>query len=143
MRRVRKGVPQKRRGNIECPHCHKIGDKINFSRWHFDYCKENPNRIIKDIKKIECEFCHKIFIKSGFNFHFDYCKNNPNKIDKRVIVSEESRRKNSESHKGKTQSEESKNKKRIAILGMKRSEETKNKHRINMILRWKNKKEKQ
>lgn len=36
------------RQRLKCPHC----DKLNFpgmsKRWHFDNCKENPNRIEKD-----------------------------------------------------------------------------------------------
>jgi group I intron endonuclease len=28
--------------NIECPHCHKIGQYVNMKRWHFDKCKLIP-----------------------------------------------------------------------------------------------------
>lgn len=33
---------------ITCPHCGKTGNKPTMMRWHFDNCKQNPNKIIKE-----------------------------------------------------------------------------------------------
>ena len=30
---------RKNEPKIKCPHCDKVGDKSNMSRWHFDNCK--------------------------------------------------------------------------------------------------------
>lgn len=85
MSQKRKGVPQKRRPDVECPHCHKIGDKINMSRWHFDFCKSNPNRILKDLKRITCPYCNRTLrANTAKQWHFEYCKNNPNRILKNI-----------------------------------------------------------
>lgn len=34
----------KLREKIVCPHCNKWFDKMNAQKWHFDYCKMNPNQ---------------------------------------------------------------------------------------------------
>ena len=138
----RSGKPQKRRENVECPHCHRIGDKLNFSRWHFDYCKLNPNRIIKEIIKTECPFCHMVLNKANASqWHFDYCKLNPNrKKRKRCPASEETKIKIGNSSKNRHHSEFSKNKTRKSMLGIKKSEETKEKNRIATEKRWKEQK---
>jgi group I intron endonuclease len=140
MRKTRRGKPQKRRENIECPYCHKIGDKLNLSKWHFNFCKENPNKILKEIKKIECPYCHKILNKcNAYQWHFDFCKENPNHIIKKGHPnSKETRIKIGNSNRGKKHTEETKTKIRNSSIGKKRSEETKNKHRVNMTKRWEN-----
>ena len=134
----RKGKPQKRRENVECPHCHKIGDKLNFNRWHFDFCKANPNQIKKEIKKIECPYCHKLLNpRNAHQWHFDFCKANPNKIKKSGHRhTDEVIKRIALAKTGKKHSEETKQNIGNAIRGIKRSEETKEKHRINMKLRW-------
>lgn len=42
---------------IECPHCNRVGQLTNMKRWHFDNCKQNPNRIEKPIKLVTCYVC--------------------------------------------------------------------------------------
>jgi len=141
MSKKKKGISQKRRENVKCPYCHKVGDKLNFSRWHFNYCKENPNRINREIKKIECPYCHKILnIANAFQWHFDYCKKNPNRIIKPSYShSEETKQKISNSRKGRKHTKETKEKIRKSIIGKKHSEETKNKHSLRMKEYWKKK----
>lgn len=61
--------------------------------WHFDFCKENPNRIIrekrtkskelqekinekmKNLPKVQCPHCDIIISPQGKRWHFDRCKN--------------------------------------------------------------------
>ena len=66
---------------VECPHCHKQGSNANMIRYHFEYCKENPNAIPYKIpEKILCEYCDKKFDPGNFKLHHgDKCKKNPNK----------------------------------------------------------------
>lgn len=42
---IQKRIKQFNLLEIECPHCLKIGQYTNMKRWHFDNCKQNPNRI--------------------------------------------------------------------------------------------------
>jgi len=139
-KKARKGKPQKRRENVECPYCHKIGDKLNMMRWHFDFCKENPNRIIKNIKKIKCCFCKKeINIANAYQWHFDFCKENPNRIIKRGHPqSIESKIKIGNKSRGRKHTIETKIKIGNKSKGRKKTEETKNKLSISMKKRWKN-----
>jgi len=68
---------------IECPFCKKQGKPGIMKRWHFVYCKENPDRLeYKEQKKptkIECPYCGFI---GGSNimhrFHMENCKYNKN-----------------------------------------------------------------
>lgn len=30
---------------VECPYCYKSGSKMIMTRWHFNNCKLNPNKI--------------------------------------------------------------------------------------------------
>lgn len=32
---------------VKCPHCEVKLDIVNIKNWHFDYCKHNPNKLIK------------------------------------------------------------------------------------------------
>jgi hypothetical protein len=34
---------ENRKNKIACPHCNRLSDKQNISRWHFDNCKLSPN----------------------------------------------------------------------------------------------------
>jgi hypothetical protein len=34
-------------GKVTCPHCQKEGSASGMKSWHFDYCKQNPNRKIR------------------------------------------------------------------------------------------------
>lgn len=61
---------------VECPHCGVIGGKTSMHTNHFNYCKLNPNRILKPI--VTCPHCgkqsrHKC---NMIRYHFDNCKKN-------------------------------------------------------------------
>jgi hypothetical protein len=142
MSSYRRGKPQEKREIILCPYCNNSGDKLNFSRWHFDFCKDNPNRILKEIKKIECPHCHKSLNPANvYQWHFDFCKDNPNRILKKGhAISEESKTKISVKKTGQTHSEKIKQQISNSLKGIKRSQITKDKHRVNMQNRWKIKK---
>ncbi len=44
--------------SLACPHCGQVGDYKNMKRWHFDYCKKNPERDTKfDLPTVQCEQC--------------------------------------------------------------------------------------
>jgi transposase len=36
-------ISQKNRKKIKCPFCNKFTNQLNANKWHFDYCKLNPN----------------------------------------------------------------------------------------------------
>jgi len=72
---------------IECVHCHKIGEYKNMKRWHFDFCKENPNKKQKNSELISCDKCG-IVSKKTPNF-YRYHLNNCNSIPKMAIISSE------------------------------------------------------
>jgi hypothetical protein len=38
MSKAKKGIPKEK--STICPYCHKIGDKANMIRWHFEKCKK-------------------------------------------------------------------------------------------------------
>lgn len=65
-----------------CTHCKRIIVGPNYNKWHGDYCKENPNRILKPAEeKVQCEFCHEYIFKRHYGQnHGDYCKKNPNRL---------------------------------------------------------------
>jgi hypothetical protein len=65
--------------NTECIYCHKIGEYKNMKRWHFDFCKENPN---KKQRKLELISCYKCGFSSNktpnfFRNHQNNCKSVP------------------------------------------------------------------
>lgn len=33
--------------DVTCPHCGKVGKSSGLKSWHFDYCKDNPDRITR------------------------------------------------------------------------------------------------
>jgi len=64
-----------------CPHCNKEGGGPNMTRYHFDNCKENPDKSNKksykkkEYKTIMCPHCGKEGILSNMTrYHFDNCK---------------------------------------------------------------------
>lgn len=66
---------------VECPYCNKIGAVTNMKRYHFEYCKKNPNAIpIKFPDKKECKYCNKMFDPGNYKkSHGENCKHNPDK----------------------------------------------------------------
>jgi len=59
-RERQRAMAEKRKGSVQtkknkeasavkvtCPHCQKEGSASGMKSWHFDYCKENPNRKIR------------------------------------------------------------------------------------------------
>lgn len=59
----------------KCPHCGKVGKGGSMIAFHFDYCKLNPDRKIREAKKKICPHCGKIGTGSTiFRYHFDKCK---------------------------------------------------------------------
>lgn len=66
---------------ITCPHCGKDGAGPNMKRYHFDNCKENPDKTNKkeykkpEYKKIKCPHCSKEgTIANMKRYHLDNCK---------------------------------------------------------------------
>jgi hypothetical protein len=71
-----------------CPHCNEKVDNANYTRWHGDNCKLNPNgprykdpnkpKVRKKIETVTCPHCGKVGQKSIMTYHhFDNCKLNP------------------------------------------------------------------
>ena len=56
---------------VKCPHCNKEGNKAVMTRFHFERCKLNPNKI--DQNKI-CPHCGKVGRANMNRYHFDNCK---------------------------------------------------------------------
>jgi hypothetical protein len=44
---------------VSCPHCPVKGEFKNMKRWHFDFCKQNLNRLTKETKFVTCSNCGK------------------------------------------------------------------------------------
>ena len=72
---------------IECPHCHKLISKSNFSRHmnshqtHPEYQKSLKTRQIVDHDDLNCKYCGKLCKnKNSLAQHECRCKKNPNKI---------------------------------------------------------------
>ena len=68
-----------------CPHCNKTGKGACMVRWHFDFCKKNPNRQSREI--LTCPHCN----KSGANnvmerWHFDNCTHNPTGSARKLVT---------------------------------------------------------
>jgi hypothetical protein len=61
---------------IECPHCNKVGQLTNMKRWHFDNCKNNPNKVEKIQKTVTCSACGLISKQSPnfYRYHNGNCK---------------------------------------------------------------------
>ena len=61
---------------VECSFCKKQGNKAVMYRFHFNNCKLNPDRIVKENILIICPHCNKqSYSKSNMTrFHFDNCK---------------------------------------------------------------------
>lgn len=67
--------------NVICPHCDKEGAGPNMKRYHFDNCKENPDKTNKKeykksiYKKVVCPHCNKEGSTANMKrYHFDNCK---------------------------------------------------------------------
>ncbi|WP_336219328.1 hypothetical protein [Citrobacter amalonaticus] len=57
---------------LTCPHCGKTGGTGLYT-WHFDYCKQNPNR--KQKEQSICPHCKTMGNGGAFKrWHFDNCK---------------------------------------------------------------------
>lgn len=129
---------------VDCEFCDKKISQANHNRFHGVYCKNNPNRIFKEITpKKECEFCNKYCSPQELGqFHGIYCKSNPNRIFKDFSlknITEESYKKAQETKiKNGTNimMEETKEKIRIGNTGKKRSEEAKLKYSESFTKRW-------
>jgi len=64
---------------LTCPYCNKSGDYKNMKRWHFDRCKNNPQRLQDLDKMCTCDICGHI-AKESPNFyrnHNTHCKSRP------------------------------------------------------------------
>lgn len=72
----RKGKGTGVRGTAECPHCGLNGGAGALKRYHFDNCKENPNRIdTVDNVIVKCPHCDKIGNGVAMKrWHFDNCR---------------------------------------------------------------------
>ena len=59
---------------IQCPHCNKMGQPSNMYRWHFDYCKLNPDKLIRP----DLEICRECGIETTkvniIRWHNNNCK---------------------------------------------------------------------
>ncbi len=77
---------------VTCPHCGKTGGVGNMNRYHFDFCKQNPDRKPVDERyiskkrtprpqpKVTCPHCGQTGAKNNMNrYHFDNCKNKEEK----------------------------------------------------------------
>jgi hypothetical protein len=64
----------------ECQYCGEIyiGDKGNFTRFHNENCKQNPNRILPPINT--CDYCgfENDDYRTFSQYHGENCKHNPN-----------------------------------------------------------------
>lgn len=70
------GVTHKGKLVVTCPWCNESGGKMGFDVFHFNYCKMNPNRIIRNKSVYICPHCNiKSTNKSNMHrYHFDNCK---------------------------------------------------------------------
>jgi len=62
---------------VACPHCSKTGQLTNMKRWHFERCKDNPNRLTDmDPKTMTCSKCGHAATATPnfFKYHEDHCK---------------------------------------------------------------------
>jgi hypothetical protein len=65
---------------MECEYCKSMISKANYNRWHGDYCKNNPNRTVKGLKKKMCIYCGSEKNPTEYSInHGDYCISNPNR----------------------------------------------------------------
>jgi hypothetical protein len=134
---------------VKCEFCEKEISQANHNRFHGIFCKNNPNRILKEPpQKVECEFCKQECSPQNLaQYHGMYCKENPNRIFKNFSlknITEESYKKSRETKlKNGTNimKEETKEKIRIANTGKKRPEEIKIKYSESLKKRWKKAKE--
>lgn len=64
---------------VICPHCSKMGQLTNMKRWHFDKCKDNPNRVTVKAKTCTCEFCGHSQVASPnfYRYHGSNCSKKP------------------------------------------------------------------
>ena len=72
--------------SVTCPWCNKTGGKMGFDVFHFDYCKDNPNRITRPEQIHTCTYCN-VQSKNKSNmdrYHFENCKSSPNYTEKPV-----------------------------------------------------------
>jgi len=93
----------------QCPYCLKFRTPQILAQSHFDFCKENPNRVFKD---------------------YSYKKNSPESLKK----SYETRVKNN----NLKMIEGTKEKIKVTLTGIKRSDSFKEKQKINLTKRWEN-----
>ena len=60
------------RVTMQCEHCNETVPKPNYSRWHGNNCKSNPDRIVN---LILCNHCHQSFDSRAFKrWHGENCK---------------------------------------------------------------------
>lgn len=73
---------------VTCPWCLKTGGKTGFDAFHFNFCKENPNRIVREKKLYTCLHCGLASEnKSNMDrYHFDNCKLSSNYKQKEKIL---------------------------------------------------------
>lgn len=71
--------------NTTCPHCGIVCDGANATKWHFDYCLENPNALPRPIAdKVHCDQCKQFVSPQQYaQHHGDYCLENSNRIPKK------------------------------------------------------------
>ncbi len=130
---------------IECEFCKKQMSRANHNRSHGIYCKQNPNRLIKEIKREECEFCNNFYMPSILKQqHGIYCKQNPNRIEKDFSfknITPDSLKKSQETKKqngNNKQSEESNLKRSITLKNRILTKETKEKMSKSNLIKWEN-----
>lgn len=76
---------------VECPWCNKVGRVGGMKSNHFDYCRENPDRVFKDkkemseetklkisetskkLEKFECPYCSRLVGVQGKSSHMKKC----------------------------------------------------------------------
>lgn len=75
-KKMSKSGKGKQKPTVECPYCKKVGSTSNMYRYHFDYCKENPNALPRKIpEKKKCPHCGGHFDLGNYaKFHGDNCK---------------------------------------------------------------------
>ena len=61
----------KENNTVECEFCNKKVDKANYTKWHGNRCKLNPNRNNDDI--VTCTHCHKTMNKIKIKKHESIC----------------------------------------------------------------------
>lgn len=84
----RYGVEYAGKQSVVCPWCKKTGGKMGFDVFHFNYCKDNPHRIVRNLPIYACTYCDvKSSNKSNMDrYHFENCKLSPNYKPKKSVI---------------------------------------------------------